>query len=213
MSIRDLCQTYQSSTSKGDWNDWKKHLYQIATILEEENHSDSGNFRNVAYTLMMNDKPGYGSWLNKSIVKLINDSKARLDPLPDLLDYDEMSSKDLIDKYEFDDKNYSRQEILIELRRRYPSLIESDEMKSNLNLKDILKEYRGDFMTSVRDGYNRYDPDSTLNGFFPFWGCILLLLSFVFLLVAGIGLVGYLIGCRSPPDSLRQQLDPATFYA
>ena len=36
---------------------------------------------------------------------------------------------------------------------------------------------RGDFMTSVRDGYNRYDPDSTLNGFFPFWGVVLLLLS------------------------------------
>ena len=88
---------------------------------------------------------------------------------------------------------------------------------------------RGDFMTSVRDGYNRYDPDSTLNGFFPFWGVILFLLSckwsallgslflsfslVVFLLIAGLGLVGYLIGCRSPPDSLRQQLDPATFYA
>jgi len=36
---------------------------------------------------------------------------------------------------------------------------------------------RGDFMSSVRDGYNRYDPDSTLNGFFPFWGILLLLLS------------------------------------
>jgi hypothetical protein len=85
-------------------------------------------------------------------------------------------------------------------------------------------------MTSVRDGYNRYDPDSTLNGFFPFWGVLLLLLSckylsllimriqsfinlVIFLLVAGFGLVGYLVGCRSPPDSLRQQLDPATFYA
>ncbi|CAF0742722.1 unnamed protein product [Rotaria sordida] len=73
--------------------------------------------------------------------------------------------------------------------------------------------YRGDFMTSVRDGYNRYDPDSTLNGFFPFWGVVLLLLSFIFLLVAGLGLVGYLVGCRSPPESLRQQLNPATFYA
>ncbi|CAF0818105.1 unnamed protein product [Rotaria sp. Silwood1] len=73
--------------------------------------------------------------------------------------------------------------------------------------------YRGDFMTSVRDGYNRYDPDSTLNGFFPFWGVVLLLLSFIFLLVAGLGLVGYLVGCRAPPESLRQQLDPATFYA
>lgn len=85
-------------------------------------------------------------------------------------------------------------------------------------------------MTSVRDGYNRYDPDSTLNGFFPFWGVLLLLLSckylslllmmiqsfvnlVIFLLVAGFGLVGYLVGCRSPPDNLRQQLDPATFYA
>lgn len=36
---------------------------------------------------------------------------------------------------------------------------------------------RGDFMASVRDGYNRYDPDATLNGFFPFWGIVLLLFS------------------------------------
>ncbi len=36
---------------------------------------------------------------------------------------------------------------------------------------------RGDFMSSERDGYNRFDPDSTLNGFFPFWGVVLLLLS------------------------------------
>jgi hypothetical protein len=86
-------------------------------------------------------------------------------------------------------------------------------------------------MTSVRDGFSRFDPDSTLNGFLPFWGVVLLLLScksffrfcfyyysisvnlVVFLLVAGFGLVGYLVGCRAPPDSLRQQLDPATFYA
>jgi hypothetical protein len=89
---------------------------------------------------------------------------------------------------------------------------------------------RGDFMTSVRDGYNRFDPDSTLNGFFPFWGIVLLLIScksiylfiiiiyvfvilVIFLLIAGFGLVGYLVGCRSPPESLRQQLDPATFFA
>ncbi len=32
-------------------------------------------------------------------------------------------------------------------------------------------------MSSERDGYSRYDPDSTLNGFFPFWGVLLLLLS------------------------------------
>ncbi|CAF3185440.1 unnamed protein product [Rotaria socialis] len=76
-----------------------------------------------------------------------------------------------------------------------------------------INAYRGDFMSSVRDGYNRYDPDSTLNGFFPFWGIVLLLLSFVFLLVAVLGLVGYFVGCRAPPERLRHQLDPATFYA
>jgi hypothetical protein len=32
-------------------------------------------------------------------------------------------------------------------------------------------------MTSVRDGFSRFDPDSTLNGFLPFWGVMLLLLS------------------------------------
>ena len=84
-------------------------------------------------------------------------------------------------------------------------------------------------MTSVRDGYNRYDPDSTLNGFFPFWGILLLLISckyssslpfyfifhfvlVIFLLIAGFGLVGYLVGCRAPPESLRQPLDPTTFF-
>ncbi|CAF2066818.1 unnamed protein product [Rotaria magnacalcarata] len=76
-----------------------------------------------------------------------------------------------------------------------------------------INAYRGDFMSSVRDGYNRYDPDSTLNGFFPFWGIVLLLLSFVFLLIAVLGLVGYFVGCRAPPERLRHQLDPATFYA
>lgn len=40
---------------------------------------------------------------------------------------------------------------------------------------------RGDFMSSVRDGYNRFDPDATLNGFFPFWGIMLLLVSCKFL--------------------------------
>jgi len=76
-----------------------------------------------------------------------------------------------------------------------------------------ISAYRGDFMSSVRDGYNRYDPDSTLNGFFPFWGILLLLLSLIFLIIAGLGLVGYLVGCRAPPTHLRQHLDPASFYA
>lgn len=34
----------------------------------------------------------------------------------------------------------------------------------------------------------------------------------VFLMIAGVGLVGYLVGCRSPPERLRQPLDPASFY-
>ncbi len=37
-----------------------------------------------------------------------------------------------------------------------------------------------DFMNNERDTYNRYDPDSTLYGFCPFWGVLLLILSGIF---------------------------------
>ncbi|CAF1272540.1 unnamed protein product [Didymodactylos carnosus] len=72
--------------------------------------------------------------------------------------------------------------------------------------------FRGDFMSGERDQYGRFDPDSTLNGFFPFWGFVLLLLSMLFLIIAAIGIIGHLIGCRSPPERFRHTLDPATFY-
>ena len=132
MSIRDLCQMYHSSASTGKW---KKTLGEIIVALEGENHPDQQHFRTAAYMLMMNDKPGYWSWLETAIVKLIDDPTARLDSLPDLLDYDELSSNDLVEKYERNDKNYSRHEIFNELKQRHPLLIHSDQ-----NLKEQLKD-------------------------------------------------------------------------
>jgi hypothetical protein len=73
-----------------------------------------------------------------------------------------------------------------------------------------------DFTDNVRDEFNRYDPDSTLNGFFPLWGVVILILSGIlfipyiniymfvnlgfFLVIAACGFIGYLVGCRTPPD-------------
>lgn len=138
MSIRDLCQVYQSPASSSNW---KKSLADIIAALQAENHPDQQIFHTVACTLMMNDRPGYWRWLDTEIIKLINDPTSRLDPLPDLPDYDEMSSKDLVDKYEMDDKNYSRREILEELKQRYPLLIQSTEVESNLDLREKLKDF------------------------------------------------------------------------
>lgn len=140
MSIRELCQMYLTSTSNGNWNKWKHNLADISVELEANNHPDHQTFHSAAYTLMMNDKPGYWSWLDKAMTMLINDPTSRLDELPDLPDYDEMSIRDLVEKYESDDKNYSRQEILTELEQRYPSLIESSVVDSNVNLRDKLKD-------------------------------------------------------------------------
>jgi hypothetical protein len=78
-----------------------KSLANIIDALEAEKHSDQQVFHTAAWAFMMNDRPEYWLWLDAAIAKLINDPTSRLDPLPD---YDEMSSKDLVDKYEIDDK-------------------------------------------------------------------------------------------------------------
>jgi hypothetical protein len=130
MSVRVCCQIYRSSTNAN----WKHLLGDIIAALKTENHPDQEIFSNVAWTLMMRDKPGYWLWLNLAITKLIDDPVSRLDRPPDLSDYDEMSDKDLVEKYEIDDENYPRDEILEELKYRYPLLTLSNEV----NLKDIL---------------------------------------------------------------------------
>lgn len=140
MSISELCQLYLTSTSNGDWNNWKQTLANISDELEAKNHPDWQIFQSAAWMLMMQDKPGYLSWLDGTIRKLINDPTSTLDALPDLPEYDEMSIQDLVEKYETDDKNYSRREILTELAQRYPLLIQSSGPDSNLNLRDKLKE-------------------------------------------------------------------------
>jgi len=78
------------------------------------------------------------------------------------------------------------------------------------------------FMNNERDTYNRYDPDSTLYGFCPFWGVLLLILSGIFspginisifvylaffLAIAGLSLIGYLIGWRTPVQSHHPSTD------
>lgn len=139
MSLSDLCEVYLSSTSIGNWNNWKESLFNIGNELEAKKHPDYQMFYDATCTLTMNDRPGYWNWLNATISKLIKDSTSRLDPLPVLPDYDEMSSQDLVEKYECNDENYSKQEILMELKERYPSLIQLNEVKSKENLSEILK--------------------------------------------------------------------------
>ena len=54
----------------------------------------------------------------------------------DLPDYGEMTDPDLIEKYELNnDENYPREEILTELKYRYPSLV----LTENVNLRTIFQ--------------------------------------------------------------------------
>jgi hypothetical protein len=136
MSVRDSCQIYRSSSN----GYWKSLLGDIITALKTENHPDQEIFSTVACTLMMKDQPGYWRWLDIAITKLINDPISRLDPPADLPAYDEMSCKELVDKYEIDDENYPRNEILTELKYRYPLLIQSNQVESVLDLREKLKD-------------------------------------------------------------------------
>lgn len=140
MSVRDRCQLYLSSTSNGNWDNWKSTLYAIGEELEAKNHPDHQIFKDAACSLMMNDTPGYWNWLNVAIAKLIEDSTCRLEPLPVLPDCDELSSDELVTKYESNDGNYSKPDILCELKVRYPALTELNDEKSKVNLREILKD-------------------------------------------------------------------------
>jgi hypothetical protein len=136
MSVRDQCQIYRSSSNVY----WKHLLGDIITALQTENHPDQDFFSTVAWTLMMHDKPGYWRWLDLAITKLIDNPTARLEPPPDLPDYDEMSNKDLVNKYEVNDENYPRNEIVTELKYRYPLLIQSNDVESVVDLREKLKD-------------------------------------------------------------------------
>ncbi|CAF0739496.1 unnamed protein product [Rotaria sordida] len=50
----------------------------------------------------------------------------------------------------------------------------------------------------LTDMFNRINPDYLLRGFFPFWSVVLIAFALVFLTIAVIGLIGYLLGCRRP---------------
>ncbi|KAG4071738.1 hypothetical protein HA402_011892 [Bradysia odoriphaga] len=143
MSVGDLCEAFLSSTTSGNWNNWKESLHNIGMELETQNHPNCKLLQDAACALMMYNKPGYWNWLNATMKKLIADSTSSFDPLPVLPDYDELSSEQLVQQYEKNDGNYSKQEILYELRDRYPTLIQCDFWpdfdKLKLNLREILK--------------------------------------------------------------------------
>jgi hypothetical protein len=136
MSIHDHCQAYRSSSA----GYWKHALSNIVAALKRENHPDAQLFASASCSLMMNDTPGYWRWLNVAITKLIEDPTSPLDPLPDLPEYHELSSRELIDKYETDDGDYMRRSILEELRCRYPLVIKTDEPELITDLKERLKD-------------------------------------------------------------------------
>lgn len=48
------------------------------------------------------------------------------------------------------------------------------------------------------DMFDRVNPDYLLRGFFPFWSMVLICFAFLFLTLAVIGVIGYLLGCRRP---------------
>ncbi|UJR33087.1 hypothetical protein I4U23_020546 [Adineta vaga] len=48
------------------------------------------------------------------------------------------------------------------------------------------------------DMFNRVNPDYLLRGFFPFWSVVLIAFAMVFLIIAVVGIIGYLLGCRRP---------------
>jgi len=53
------------------------------------------------------------------------------------------------------------------------------------------------------DIFGRVNPDYLFRGFFPFWSVVLIAFALLFLTIAVIGLVGYLLGCRRPtPEEL-----------
>ena len=41
----------------------------------------------------------------------------------------------------------------------------------------IIRFFRVGIDPNIRDSFNRDDPDSTFNGFFPHWGVVILILS------------------------------------
>ncbi|UJR09942.1 hypothetical protein I4U23_014164 [Adineta vaga] len=61
--------------------------------------------------------------------------------------------------------------------------------------------YPDNLAEHIRNTFNTYSSDNVLHAVFPHWGTILLILSGMFLAVAAAGLIGYLLGCRSPPPA------------
>jgi len=48
------------------------------------------------------------------------------------------------------------------------------------------------------DMFNRVNPDYLLRGFFPFWSIAVICFALIFLILAVLGLIGYLLGYRRP---------------
>lgn len=140
MSIVELCRAYHASTSTGSGKNWKTILFELSTALEQAQHPQFEMFRTMAWTVAMSDKPGSWTWIRTAIDRLLVDPTAQFDALPELPDYEELSTKDLVDKYESNDVDYARGEILYELKQRFPSLIQSDVPDDNLRLREKLKD-------------------------------------------------------------------------
>ena len=136
MSVADRCQAYRSSVGPS----WKQALGEIIVALHTENHPDEQRFTDVAYMLMMKDKPGYWHWLETAVSRLIADPTGRLDPVPDLPDYDEISVEELLNRYEMNDQSFRQSDILTELRYRYPSLLTWNQVESAADLRAKLKD-------------------------------------------------------------------------
>lgn len=170
MSVADHCQAYRSSVGPS----WKQALGNIIAALHTDNHLDEQRFAGVAHMLMMKDKPGYWHWLDTAVARLIDDSTSRLDPIPDLPDYDEMSVEDLLNRYEMNDQDFRQTDILNELHYRHPSLIKSTQIESIDDLREKLKDALWGWWKTLIDFYSRsicwYEECPTLRRCLPFIG-------------------------------------------
>ncbi|CAF0859561.1 unnamed protein product [Adineta ricciae] len=67
-----------------------------------------------------------------------------------------------------------------------------------------------DVSYSIRHTFKLDQSDDALYGLFPHWGTVLLMLSGLSLLIAVAGLIGYLLGCRTPPPPIHHTSTDST---
>ncbi|CAF0744835.1 unnamed protein product [Didymodactylos carnosus] len=139
--IQDLCLEYKRAFTGESSRNWKHILGEISELLKHEQHPDAANFETVVVSLCCQDTPGYWPWLDTALEILGVDSKLKLEPLPQLPDYQDLITEDLLNLW--DDKtqgNYTRHGLFNELQSRYPHAIEPDLLYKNTD-EEITKEY------------------------------------------------------------------------